>query len=143
MWKVPSNFSEYLVSEDATIIRVSTGEVIIHDGKNASLKSDDGTWKNRSIKKLLAETFEHPAQLVVATSVIDTDIKKSFANIAEAAKWLVETKQAITSGRLAAYHTIRTNIKNGINQPELYPFIYGYAWKVEEGGQQDGFSMGS
>ena len=69
---------------------------------------------------------------IIAKPIRPCEPPMVFSSIKEAAKWLIKTKQAITAGRLAAYQTVRTNISRGISQPDLYPYVYGYAWKKIE-----------
>lgn len=135
MWQRLSGFSDYMINEKGCIFRVSTKDLI--EGKRVvSLKNDTGLWKNRAVSKLVSNVFDVYEGGIIAIPIKPGESKKLFSNIKEAAEWLIATKQAITAGKLAAYQTVRTNIKHGISQPELYPYVYGYTWKICERSEQ-------
>ena len=69
---------------------------------------------------------------LIATACNFRKTEYEFESIKEAAEWLLETKQAIVAGRLAAYQTVRTNINKSLVQPDLYPHMYGYIWREIE-----------
>lgn len=130
MWQKIDGFSDYLISDKGLIYRISTKQ--LQDKAVVSLKNDTGLWLNKSTKKLKRDIFGSCDKLLIATPVIAGEQEMVFTDIAEAAIWLIQSKRAITAGRLAAFKTICTNIKHGIKQPELYPYIYGYSWRIEE-----------
>ena len=66
---------------------------------------------------------------IIAAPISKNEKYMLFNSLHDAATWLITNNKAITAGRLAAYQTVKTKIKQGINQPELYPFIYGFSWK--------------
>ena len=130
MWHKISGFSDYLINENGCIFRKSTGKIYT-DVHSIAMKNDDGKWTSMSISKLLIELFDVYGNRIVATPLNSFDSVQFFPSIKQAAVWLIENKKAITCGRIAAYQTVRTNIKHGIDQPELYPFVYGYSWKIK------------
>ena len=127
MWQTISGFSDYIINEHGCIYRRST-HLVVDNKPVVSLKADSGEWRNKSVKKLVYDTFERYIGGIVAENMNE---KYHFKNIKEAAQWLIESKRALVMGNLAAYNTVRTNIKHGITQPGLYPLMYGYSWKVE------------
>ena len=127
MWKTIKDFSDYVISDSGYVYRLSTGQLL--DTRVVSLKRDDGIWRNKTVNSLLKSTFNKKHLYISAYPINDTTDEIYFSSIKEAALWLINTKQAITAGKLAAYQTVRTNIRNGIKQPELYPYVYGYIWK--------------
>lgn len=142
MWQKISGFSDYLINEKGCIFRVSTKK-IFEDASVVSLKADSGLWKNRSVAKLISDVFDIYDGGIVAEPIKPGETEKTFSSIKEAAEWLIATKQAITAGKLAAYQTVRTNIKRGISQPKLYPYVYGYSWRINERSDQIGFQGNS
>lgn len=123
MWRTLDEFPNYMINEQAVILRKDPPLLLVTEGGSVMLVGEDGRQYCRSAAKLCKETFSR----IEATDVHGNI--RQFKSTKEAAKWLHDLGTITYGGRLVCEAAIHRNIKYSLMLPDVYPVVYGYRWK--------------